>query len=137
MHVIGFDTTLTLLNKINGRDSVRGVDEWHKTILSNCSWSVKAIQSTSGSTVNVGAAYIVQIPKSVKYCCYPDWVQQLNGWTISTGDFIVKGVVSEDVTAQNVREIIGKYKPHAFEIRMFQDGSNAFGILEHYRIEGV
>lgn len=133
-----FDYTLTLLNRVKATDSTTGLDVWKKTVLKNCAFSSRAIRNVQGSnTVSLGSAYVVRIPKNDDYKPYNEWYQTLEGFTFSTGDYIIKGEISEDVSPKNVVSLINKYRPDAFEIRLFKDNTGTVELLEHYHIEGV
>ena len=81
-------------------------------------WGVKGIKG--GAKRVVGYIDFNAIPKNKEYRPYNEWMQDLEGFTFSTGDYIVKGEVIEDIiTPNNIRSVIEKYKPNAFEIRFF------------------
>lgn len=133
-----FDYTITILNKLKATHSATKLDVWKKTVLHNCFFSTQAIRNISGSTVSVGSNFICRIPKNEEYRPYNEWMQDLEGFTFSTGDYIIKGEVIEDIiTPNNIRSVIEKYKPNAFEIRFFKDNTGTVEFLEHYHLEGV
>ncbi len=133
-----FDFTITILNKLSGRDTPDRIDQWKKTVLHNCSWSTKAVSAMSGASVLIGGTFVSQIPKSPDYRPYKEWKDNMDGWTVSTGDYVIKGEIGEDdIAAQNVRQIVDLYRPEAFEVRAFQDATGAIEALGHYRLEGV
>lgn len=133
-----FDYTITILNKLKATHSTTKLDIWKKTVLDNCYFSTQAVRNISGSTVTVGNNYICRIPKNINYRPYNQWIEDLEGFTFSTGDYIVKGEVTEDIiTPNNIRSIVDKYRPNAFEIRFFKDNTGIVEFLEHYHLEGV
>lgn len=134
-----FDYTITVLNKVKSTDSATGLDVWRKTVINNCAWSSNAVRNIQGSTVSVGNAFVVRVPKSPDYHPYSEWKDNVdNGFTFSTGDYIIKGEIEEDViTPNNVLNIVSKHRPEAFEIRYFKDNTGTVELAEHYHIEGV
>lgn len=132
-----FDHTITILNKLNGRDSHDRMDKWKKTTLHLCSWTSQSVRTMSGASVLMGSSFIVRIPKSAEFKPYNVWKADMNGWTVSLGDYVVKGEIEEEVTAQTVQQIVNQHRPNAFEVRVFQDATGVIEALEHYRVEGV
>ena len=133
-----FNCTITILNKLDGINSKTGLDVWKKTVLHNCFFSTQAIRNISGTTVSIGNNFVCRIPKNNNYKPYNEWIDNLEGFTLSTGDFIIKGEIEEDIiTPNNIRSVVEKYSPNAFEIRCFKDNTNTIKVLEHYHLEGV
>lgn len=133
-----FDYTITILNKQKAQDSATRQDVWFKTVINNCSWSNSIVRAVAGNTVSVGASYICRIPKDPRYKPYAEWIKDNLGFTISTGDYVIKGEVEEDiVNPQNIQTIIRKYRPNAFEIKYFKDNTGNIELMEHYHVEGV
>lgn len=132
-----FDYTITVLNKLAARDSATKLDVWKATVLHNCSWSGRAERSVSGSTVSVGNVFVVRVPKSADYHPYHEWKDTMDGFTFSTGDYIIRGEITEEVTPNTVLNIVNSHKPEAFIVKMFQDNTGTIEALEHYHIEGV
>lgn len=143
-----YDDTITVINKLDGYDSLLKEDSWYKTVLKHCMWGVKAVRSVSDDgTVIVDMTHQVQIPESEDYRPYREWKNApTDGFTISTGDYIVRGEVIEDITTSNIRKVMDKYEPDAFQVQAFRDATkgNGFdhstdGILrfaEVYYVEG-
>lgn len=133
-----FDYTITVLNKLDSKDSATKMDVWKKTVLNNCSWSTQIVRTVQGSTVSIGSTFVVRVPKNSEYHPYSQWKETLDGFTFSTGDFIILGEIQEDtVTPNTVGDIVNAYRPQAFEVRLFKDNTGTIEALEHYRIEGV
>lgn len=133
-----FNCTITVLNKLDSINSKTGLDLWEKTVLNNCFFSTQAIMNISGATVSIGNKYICRVPENENYRPYDKWIDDLEGFTFSTGDFVIKGEIEEDIiTPNNIRSIVEKYRPNAFEIRFFKDNTSAIEILNHYHLEGV
>lgn len=132
-----FDYTITVLNKLAARDSATKLDVWKATVLHNCSWSGRAERSVSGNTVSVGNVFVVRVPKSADYHPYNKWKESMDGFTFSTGDYIIRGEVTEEITPDTVQNIVNAHKPEAFIVKLFQDNTGTVEALEHYHIEGV
>src|SRR5690625_3668132 len=92
-----FNCTITILNKLDGINSKTGLDVWKKTVLHNCFFSTQAIRNISGTTVSIGNNFVCRIPKNNNYKPYNEWIDNLGGFTLSTGDFIIKGEIEEDI----------------------------------------
>lgn len=133
-----FNQKITILNKLKGIDSATRLDVWKKTTLDSCFFNTQTVRNINGTTVTVGHNFICRVPKNENYRPYNEWIEDLEGFTFSTGDYIIKGEVTEDlITLDNIKKIIAKYKPNAFEIRFFKDNTGTIGLLEHYHLEGV
>ena len=116
-----FHDTITILNKSRNPDTHK--DEWRKIVLTGCNWTSKVVRSVSGSTASLGYTLSCRIP-------YKGTQIKFN-----LGDYAVKGKVSEEVTANNMVNLINSYRPNAFMIKSFKD--NTADRLKHYHIEGV
>lgn len=127
--------TVTVLNKRAGRDSADHLDAWKKTVLRDCFWAGKQTQGQSGQEVNEGAAYLLRVPQSGEYRPYQEWKGDMEGFTFSPGDYIIRGEVEEEITPETVQAVVESRRPDAFEVRLFKD--NTVGPLPHYRLEGV
>lgn len=142
--------TITILNKLSKADSATGQDVWYKKVLKNCSWNIAQNASQNGTVSDVGEIIQVQIPTKqlYKYLPYKQWKKagmQDTAFTISMNDYIVLGEVTEDVTAQNIINVIKLYEPNTCKIRLFNDlsfdGVVGLSYLEQfasiYYVEGV
>lgn len=133
-----FDYTITVLNKLKSTDSATSLDVWKKTVLHNCAWSSNAIRNVQGTTVSIGNAFVVRVPKNIQYKSYSEWKEDMEGFTFSTGDYIIKGEIQEEtVTPNNIQNIVNIHRPEAFEVRFFKNNTGTIEALEHYHIEGV
>lgn len=127
--------TITVLNRRDGRDSPDHLDAWKKTVLDHCTWTQEQTRA-QGTEVKEEAAYLVRVPPSEYYRPYGEWKKDMAGFTFSPGDYVIKGEIAEEVTAENVQRVVTKYRPGAFEVRLFRDNTGT-GYLDHYRLEGV
>lgn len=129
-----FTETITLLNKLDAKDSETGLDVWKSTVLHDCAWSEKSVRSVQGNVVSVGRSIIVRIPSSPDFHPYSEWKDGMNGFTLSTGDCIVRGTVSEAVTADNVKSVLAAHE--GFVVKSAKINT-AIPALAHYLAEGV
>lgn len=132
--------TVTIFNRLAGRDSPDQLDHWKPTVLYGCFWSGKQTRGTSSrlSTameINEGASYLLRVPQSEKYRAYRDWKVDMAGFTFSTGDYVILGELTEEDTLENIQQLVERFRPNAFEVQLFRD--NTGGPLPHYRVEGV
>ena len=127
--------TVTVLNKRAGRDSADHLDAWKKTVLRDCFWAGEQTQGQSGQEANEGAAYLLRVPRSGEYRPYQEWKGDMEDFTFSPGDYIIRGEVEEEITPETVQAVVESSRPEAFEVRLFKD--NTVGPLPHYRLEGV
>lgn len=135
-----FDYTVTVLNKLSGKDSVTKQDVWYATVIENCDFSVSVERSVNGNVVSVGGVFKCLIPKQANYLPYNKWKANTDGnLTFSVGDYIIKGTLAEDEipTPNTIQEIIRTHKPNAFQIKSFADRTGTIELAEHYELEGV
>lgn len=135
-----FKHTVTVLNKRDGLDSHDHLDAWKKTVLRQCAWKQTETQGQTGRLseaveISKGEEYIVRVPPSEEYQPYSAWKDTMEGFTFSPGDYVLKGEITEEVTAETVQNVVNKYRPDAFEVRLFRDNTGS-GYLDHYRLEG-
>ncbi len=135
-----FKHTITVLNKRDGKDSPDHLDAWKKTVLHQCTWTEKQTSSqgarlSDGVEVSKGSDYLVRVPPSDEYQPYSAWKADMAGFTFSPGDYVIKGEISDEVTAETVQSVVNKYRPNAFQVQLFRDNAGT-GYLDHYRLEG-
>lgn len=135
-----WDKTVTVLNKLDGRDSPKHLDIWKKTVLKDCFWSGQRTRGRSGYMsaaveINEGASYLLRVPESPEYHPYLDWKGDMEGFTFSPGDYIILGEMTGEITPETVQSIVESYRPDAFEVQLFKD--NTDGPMPHYRLDGV
>lgn len=129
-----FSETITLLNKLDAKDSTSGMDEWKSTVLHDCAWSEKAVRSVQGNVVSVGRSIIVRIPASPDFRPYSEWKDGMDGFTLSTGDCIIHEEVTETVTPDNVKQVLADHE--GFVVKSAKINT-AIPSLAHYLAEGV
>lgn len=126
-----YDDTITVINKLDAKDSLLKQDSYHKTVIDHCMWSVKSVRNVdNGGTVNIGTVHQVQIPESESYMPYREWRKRENregSFTLRTGDYIVRGTVEEEIDATNIKKIMNQYEPDVFQIQAFRDATKGQG----------
>ena len=79
-----------------------------------------------GNTITYSNGYEVHIPQAQEYTYfeYSIWKNSENlddCFTFSVDDYVILGEVEEEITPNNITEVIDKYKPNAFQIRVYED----------------
>lgn len=138
MYPLTWVDTVTILNKLDGKDSMTRLDTWKKTVVHGCFFKAQNMRTINGTSASVAQSTICRIPKSENYHPYSVWKNDISdGWTLSPGDYIILGEVAEDVTADNVAAIVSSHKPDAMLVRAVSVNTKLHGMAEHYRAEGV
>lgn len=129
-----YDETITVINKLDARDSALKTDSYFVTTLDHCMWSDKVSRSVSSDgTVQVGTTHQVQIPEAENYLPYRDWRKAENradSFTLRAGDYVIRGKVGEEVNASTIKNVAKLYEPDAFQIQAFRDATKGAG-FEH------
>ena len=130
---------ITILNRLNRKDSASGLDEWHKTVLHNIEYKVKCVTNTNGTTVNMGQAFTILIPFDDMYAPYAEWVSNpSDGYTLSQNDIIIIGYeVDDDIAPENVIKIKNQYAPKVCNVRSILEVPDKYNAKYRFRIEGV
>jgi hypothetical protein len=117
---------ITIVNRLKGVDNDSGRDMFFKKVLDNCAWNSKEIATRNGNTITYSNGYEVHIPQAQEYTYfeYNIWKNKENlddCFTFSLDDYVILGEVEEEITPNNITEVIDKYKPNAFQIRVYED----------------
>lgn len=114
---------VTIVNKLDARHAAAKQDAYYVTVLHGCVWSESEVRTVqSDGTVSVGMVRRVQVPETVGYLPYRQWAADpASGFTVRGGDFVVRGTLSEAVDASNVRTLVARYEPDAFQVQAFRD----------------
>lgn len=132
-----WNQTITICNKLAGKDSTTKIDTWKKTVLHNCFFKQHTSRDISGTTVSVGNSVIIRIPQNPDFKEYAEWKNDISvGFSISLGDYIFLGELEEDISANNIVSVYNAHKPNSCVIRAV-NLNEKFGFLEHYKVEGV
>lgn len=126
-----YDETVSIINKIDARDSEDKKDSYYVTVLEHCMWSTKATRTVgSDGTVSVGTTQVVQIPEDANYKPYKSWKESPEGFfTVRPGDYVIRGAVTEDITPATLRKIVALYEPHAFQVQLFRNATKGDGFI--------
>lgn len=132
--------TVTLLNRLQKKDSVTGLDVWYKTIITNCDYKKERITDMNGTTVAMGTQFTILIPFTGKYLPYREWkkLEDKTGfYTLSTKDIVILGEVTENVTPSNVIQIKNDYSPDACDIQSIEQVAQRFSAKYEFRVGGI
>lgn len=145
-----YDETVTVLNRLDARDAGLKQDSYHATVLHGCMWDATATRTVqSDGTVLIGTVHRLQIPESEAYVPYREFVgltDRQGRFTLRHGDYVVRGEVTEEVTASNVKQVVAAYEPDAFQVQHFRNltkrdglhhsGAGILRFAECYYVEG-
>lgn len=145
-----YGQTVTVLNKLDARDSALKLDTWYKQVVRGALWSASITRSVAtDGTVSIGQSVKCHIANRSEFMPYDEWKAAGNRdayFTIRTGDYVVLGEVSEDVTASNVLQIVKSKGGDAMQVKAFRDlhdpsvsypSAGMESIMETLYIEGV
>lgn len=118
--------TVTLINRLDAKHALLKQDAYYATVIHGCMWSEQFENGTSSSgVVTPTTLHRVQIPKGAgTYMPYREWRKtegREGAFTLRTGDYVVRGEVTEPVTAANIRTLVADYEPDAFQVRAWRD----------------
>lgn len=137
-----YNETITILNKLRRTDNDGKTDLWYKTVLHNVAWYTDSARSAGGNAVYIGTYITILVPFNERYVPYINWKkidvsERGDFFTISNNDYIVKGLVTEDVTADNVVSVMQKYGEDVCMVRHHNENHNRFGAKVQLKIQGV
>lgn len=135
-----YNQRITILNKLKREDNETGLDVWQKTVIDDAVWYRRTESSVGSGGVSIGAVIQVMIPFHDEFLPYIEWKQpgcQRGHYTISTGDYIVRGDVPDHVDASNVIAVMKKYGEDVCRVKSQRDNYNRFGARVQLYIEGV
>lgn len=135
-----YKETITILNKLKRTDSLTNKDLWYKTVLTDVAWYTDSARSAGANAVFIGTYITVLVPFHDNYLPYLEWRKpgkQDSNYTISTGDYVVKGIVSEDITADNIVKVLQDYGENVCLVRHHNENYDRFGASVQLKIQGV
>lgn len=135
-----YKETVTILNKLKRTDSLTTKDVWYKTVIHNAAWYTDAEREAGSNSVFIGRYVTVLIPFSDTYLPYRDWRKFGNQdahYTMSIGDYIVKGIVEEDITAENIVRILQGYGEDVCLVKYHNECYDRFGATVQLKVQGV
>lgn len=135
-----YNQRITILNKLKREDNNSGVDIWQKTVIDDAVWYKHSESSVGVGGVSIGTVIQVLIPFHDEYLPYLEWRQegkQKGHYTMSTGDYIIRGNMTEDVDASNIVKTLQKYGEDVCQVKSQTDNYKRFGARVQLYIEGV
>lgn len=138
---------VTILCKVPRQQSGSGLDEWYKVCIDGCVFKrSKAMQVTkreaaniSDATVSMSQIYTVLIPFDDKYISSDIWYgieNKRDTYTVSQGDYIVFGEVTEEVTPDTIRDVLDAYPNHC-TVRSIDEVEQTHGARYRLKVQGV
>ena len=88
----------------------------------------------------IGTYITVLIPFNENYLPYKQWKNledKSEKFTISSGDYIVLGDVTETVNASNIVEVMKTYKLESCQVKHIKKPHKRFSATVQLKIEGV
>ena len=129
-----YDETITIVNKLDAKDSALKQDSYFVTKLEHCMWADKVSRTVqSDGTVNIATTHQVQIPEAESYMPYRDWRKaetRADSFTLRAGDYVFRGEVTDEITATTIKNVAKLYEPDVFQIQAFKDATKGAG-FEH------
>lgn len=135
-----YNQTITILNKLKRTDNNTGKDVWYKTIINDAAWYTDSARSAGSNAVYIGSYITILVPFHDEYKEYLEWRNLADidkYFTVSTGDYIIKGIMSEDITADNIIKVLEKYGEDVCFVRHHNANYNRFGARVQLKIQGV
>lgn len=140
IYSIIYSQTITILNKLRCEDNNTHRDIWYKTVLHNAAVYKNAVMSASGTSANINTYKIILIPFSDNYEEYIKWKSDESRgskYTVSSGDYVIKGEVTETIDADNIVSTLQHYGENVCLVRHFSELYQRFGAHDQLKIEGV
>ena len=135
-----YNETITIFNKLRRNDSVTGMDIWYKTVIENAVWYTDSARSAGGQNVYIGSYITILIPFENNYLPYIEWKKpgmQDNYYTMSLSDYVIKGLVEEEVDANNIVKTLEKYGEDVCLVKHHNELHNRFGATVQLKVQGV
>ena len=135
-----YNETITILNKLRRDDAGGHTDLWYKTVLHDVAWYTASARSAGGSAVYIGTYITILVPFHDTYLPYIEWKKKADRekfFTVSNNDYIVKGLVTEEVNADNIVATMKKYGEDVCLVKHHNENHNRFGAKVQLKIQGV
>lgn len=135
-----YNETVTILNKLQRADGDTGQDVWYKTILTDVAWYRDSARSAGNHDVYIGSYITILVPFHEEYVDYLEWKNLKNKedfYTMSTGDYVIRGIVEEEIDANNVVKTLDKYGERVCFVRHHNANYDRFGATVQLKIQGV
>ena len=130
--------TITICNKLNKRDSATGLEVWYKTIIPNVKYRKNKIATMIDTNATMGELFTILIPFSGSYKQYDDWKDSVTKelyYTMSQGDYIFFGELTEEVTPTSIVKL--KSSKDCCEVRSVEEVVKKYGVKIQLRVGGV
>lgn len=141
LYPVWWSDTITIYNRYE--DPTTNIVTWYRTVLNNCFWQNNFQLMKLGDVQLNSDSIICRIPVNDKYVSRDIWETQLsNKFTLSQGDIIVKGSVSDTINeyedGKRSSDLIEKYKwQGCMIINNFSDNTGFGRGIPHYHVLGV
>lgn len=135
-----YNQTITILNKLRREDNDGKTDVWYKTVVDNAVWYTDSARSAGSNAVYIGSYITILLPFHDEYMDYEEWKKQVNKdelFTVSVGDYIIKGTIEDEVNANNIVKVTQKYGENVCLVRHHNANYNRFGARVQLKIQGV
>lgn len=116
-----YNQTITILNKLKRPDSNTGKDVWYKTVIRDAVWYTDSARSAGNHDVYIGSYITILIPFHEEYKDYLEWKVLPNKeeyFTFSNGDYVIRGLMEDEVTADNIVKTLEKYGENVCFVRL-------------------
>lgn len=145
-----YGQTVTVINKLDARDSTLGKDTYYTQVIDSALWSAQVSRTVdTEGTVQIGRSVKCHVADCSEYLPYDEWKSAENRddyFTVRTGDYIVLGTVDGDVTASTISDIRKAKGQDFMQVQAFRDlrdqstryGSDFVGsVMQTLYMEGV
>lgn len=135
-----YNQTVTILNKLKREDNDGKMDLWYKTVLNDVVWYADSARSAGNHDVYIGRYITVLIPFHNEYVDYLDWRglrDKENYYTMSMGDYVIQGLMPEEVDASNIVKTLQKYGERVCLVRHHNTNYDRFGATVQLKVQGV
>ena len=135
-----YNQTITILNKLRREDNDGKTDIWYKTVVDNAVWYTDSARSAGSNAVYIGSYITILLPFHEEYMDYEEWKKQVNKdelFTVSVGDYIIKGTIEDEVNANNIVKVTQKYGENVCLVRHHNANYDRFGARVQLKIQGV
>ena len=115
-----YNKPLTILNKLKASDTLSKQDLWFKHIIHDGAWYITNESSVSGTTVSMSSKITVLIPYNEMYLPYKEWKLETNilkYFTMSNGDYIINGVLEDEINSQTITKTLSRYEPDVCSVK--------------------
>ena len=141
-----WDTTITIYNRYE--DPLTNIVSWFRTVINGAFWKYAGNKVVVGKTVLETKDIICRIRKDDRFRDKFQWIQIPNDqmsayFTLSQGDIIVKGEVTDEineyVSGKRSTDLKKKYKElqGCIEIQEWADNTGGGRGNEHYYVKGI